>query len=119
MFRNCKKEFSTSTPLTHKVSGWYKTIATGSKCTCPKHKPVKAPKKPKMMYHEPIKMPRKYDDEKKLYSYVGGERVPYIPAQNAQLREARRSFDPIEETTPRCAYCQSKHHSSDNDDEDY
>ncbi|CAK4192910.1 unnamed protein product [Aphanomyces euteiches] len=105
--------------LKHKVTSWFKTV-TKPKCTCPKQTHSK-PRKEKKLYYvvEPIVMPKKYANENKRYSYVGGELVPFIPAQISHLKETRRSFDPIEEDTAMCDYCKSRSISSLDDEEDY
>ncbi|CAK4079057.1 unnamed protein product [Aphanomyces euteiches] len=84
-------------------------------------KPTPKPRKEKKLYYvvEPIVMPKKYANENKRYSYVGGELVPFIPAQISHLKETRRSFDPIEEDTAMCDYCKSRSISSVDDEEDY
>ncbi|KAF0704616.1 hypothetical protein DYB37_006905 [Aphanomyces astaci] len=111
--------------LKAKVSSWFKTITKASKCTCPyvtQPKPSKAKKSPYVV-SEPIAMPRKYANETKLTTVVGGHRVPYIPSQVSQLREGRRSYDPIEETHVLCSHCQAqaRRHTvtSMDDDDDY
>ncbi|KAF0700533.1 Aste57867_8940 [Aphanomyces stellatus] len=121
---------TTTTPekksLKHKVTNWFKAIVpTKSKCTCPKHTVSPHPKKEKKSYYvaEPIQMPRKYANEARLYSYVGGLRVPYIPSQISQLKDARTSYDPIDEEHILCAHCQEKTSrltiTAADDDDDY
>ncbi|KAF0700532.1 Aste57867_8939 [Aphanomyces stellatus] len=119
----------TTTPekksLKHKVTNWFKAVVPSkSKCTCPKHSAPK-PKKEKKSYYvaEPIQMPRKYANEARLYSYVGGLRVPYIPSQVAKHKGAASSFAPIEEEHIMCGHCQEKMArmtiTAADDDDDY
>ncbi|ETV92969.1 hypothetical protein H310_12964 [Aphanomyces invadans] len=107
-----------------KVASWFQALTKRSKCTCPHatRAKQKKPKKTSYVVSEPIAIPRKYANENKPTTIVGGQRVPYIPAQVSQLREGRRSYDPIEEVHPPCTHClaQTRRHTvTSMDDDDY